>query len=175
MDEIELSIIRTEQDYHYIYQKMMSEDQSLFSIRLVFNTESVFKDWFIDRLNNDFHDFYIIKLDDNPIGFVYDYDFFLKDGHCKIVAYIEKKYQVTGYGCSAVITFIDLLFRLYPLRKIYTTVYDYNIQSLNSNLRAGFVEEGYISQYIFYNRKYFGLHILSMNRDVFYKTIGRLL
>lgn len=36
------------------------------------------------------------------------------------------------------------LFKQYPLRKIYVDIYDYNQESLKSNISAGFEIEGSI-------------------------------
>ena len=175
MEDIRLLSIDLGSDGRQLYRFMISEDQYLFSSNLVFNTENSFLSWLNNRLIGEFHDFYKVCCGDICIGFVYSYDFSLVDGHCKAVAYVDEAYQNTGYGCIAGAMFIKKLFDSYPLRKVYTTVYDYNRQSLDSNLRAGFTEEGCIRGFRYYNGEYCDLHILSVEREAFYQNIGRLI
>ena len=66
------------------------------------------------------------------------------------------------------------LFLRYPLRKLYSTVYEYNSESLQSNLAAGFEVEGMLKDYRYFNGRYYGLYYLSISKDKFEKTIGKL-
>lgn len=67
----------------------------------------------------------------------------------------------------------EFLFNLdfvdYPIRKVYFEIYDYNTQSLSSNLQAGFTEEGCLKEYRYHNGVFHDLHILAMSRQDFYK------
>ena len=164
-------------DLDDVYKMMTGEDQYLFSVRIGVNSEQQFKDWFCERLRCDFHDFYIIA-DENSgqtIGYVHNYDFSLHNGHCKVVVYIKAQYRDSGIGGFAAIRFMDMLLMRYPLRKLYTAVYDYNQCSLTNNIKAGFTQEGSLEQYRYYDGQYHSLHLLSIDRESFYQKFGGVL
>lgn len=174
MESISLIPVELKRDIKSLYRFMCSDDQFLFSTNLRFNTEQTFSEWLQKRLQLDFHDFYMVINNDKVIGFVYNYDFSLIDGHCKLVVYVSNQYRKIGLGGIAAIMFIKRLFSDYPLRKVYSTIYEYNTQSLQSNLKAGFIDEGTINNYRYYDNKFYPIHFLSMSREVFYKTLGKL-
>ncbi|MCM1060669.1 MAG: GNAT family N-acetyltransferase [Eubacterium sp.] len=163
-------------DIPFLYMAMSAEDQYLYSTKLSFSSMQEFEHWLCCRLKNDFHDFLIIKdaFSLKHLGYVHNYDFSLVDGHCKLVVYIIPECRETGIGSMAAITFMDKLFAEYPLRKLYSTIYDYNKESLKSNLAAGFTEEGILRDYRYYDGGYHNIHYLSISRDDFEKMMRRL-
>lgn len=163
-------------DTHFLYEIISSEDQYLYSTKLRFYSEQNFEQWLYQRLNHDFHDFYIIRdtHSSSIFGYVHNYDFSLTDGHCKLVVCIAPKFRATGIGSVAAILFMQQLFDMYPLRKLYSTIYDYNRESLRSNLAAGFTLEGTIQEYRYFNGKFHDMHYLSISREQFKKTLGKL-
>ena len=163
-----------QRDIPYLYKSMTDEEQYLFSVKLSVNSEQEFGDWFTKRLTYDFHDFYMIisEKDGLPIGYAHNYDFSLQNHNCKIVVYITKDYRDTGAGGFGAVQFIRRLFQLYPLKKVYATVYDYNACSLINNQKAGFIEEGVLKKYRYYDGAYHSLHILSIDRQTFSERFG---
>lgn len=176
MEGYALEHINISKDIQFLYKVMAAEDQYLYSTKLRFPSIQNFEQWLSVRLKNEFHDFFIIRESQHmePLGYVHNYDFSLVDGHCKLVVYIIPEYREIGIGGMAAITFMKKLFAMYPLRKLYSTIYDYNRESLNSNLAAGFQEEANILDYRYYDGKYHSIHYLSISRQQFEKTIGRL-
>lgn len=173
--EIELRTIEIKKDILEMYSIMQDSDQYLFSTKLSFNLQEQFEKWFIARLRNEFHDFRVICIDNKAVGFIHNYDFTLQDGHCKLAICINEEWRLTGVGSAAAIMFINELFDRYPLRKIYSTVYDYNLQSLQSNIRAGFVKEGYLEKFRYHNQEWHGMYYLSITREVFREKLGHLI
>lgn len=167
MNNIKLRIVSLKRDTQFLYNSMINSDQYLFSTKILCNTKQRYEEWFIGQLRNHFHDFFIVELNNQQIGYVHNYDFSIKDGRCKIVVFIAAKYRTTGIGGVVAIDFMKYLFDSYPLRKVYLDIYDYNKQSLESNLRAGFKEEGQLKEYRFYNGKLFSVHVLSIDRNSF--------
>ena len=176
MNDFELCSIESKKDIDFLYSIFTGADQFLYSTNLRFNTKQSFEKWIHERIGVDFHDFFLIKdkLKNNLIGYVHDYDFSLIDGHCKLSVYIDEKYRKTGMGGFVTIHFINYLFSRYPLRKVYSTIYDYNSESLNSNFAAGFIEEGIIGDYRYHDGQYYAIHYLSMSREKFDDSIGKL-
>lgn len=103
------------------------------------------------------------------IGFTYSYDFFQYDNHCKMALCLFDKYQNKGYGVIAALKMLDYLFSIYPLNQVFTTVFDYNKNSLNLNMKGGFKEAGVLPNYIFYKGAYHNLHYLYIKRGNFEK------
>lgn len=147
--------------------------QSLISNRVIIKSKEHFRDWLSFQLQNYYHEFKIITYDERKIGFCYSYEYI--DGTIKTVMYINNEYQNTGLGALAEITFIDSLFNLYPIRKIYNHVYSYNKQSLNSHLKAGFETEGKLIKYRYFSGNYHDVYILSITREEFYKRFENML
>lgn len=176
MNSFELCNVESKRDIDFLYSAFTGDDQFLHSTNLHFNTKQTFESWIRERIGRDFHDFYLVKdkVSDNLIGYVHNYDFSLIDGHCKLSVYIDEKYRKTGIGGFVAVNFLNYLFTEYPLRKVYSTVYDYNHESLTSNLAAGFIEEGIIKEYRYHDGKYYSVHCLSMRRDSFNNTIRKL-
>lgn len=176
MKDFELCCLESKRDIDFLYSIFNGNDQYLYSTNLRFNTKQSFENWIRNQVCTDFHDFFLVKdkNKNNLIGYVHNYDFSLIDGHCKLTVYIDEKYRKTGIGGFVTIYFMNYLFLMYPLRKVYSTIYDYNFESLNSNLAAGFVEEGRINNYRYHNGVYYAIHYLSMSRDRFNDTIGKL-
>ena len=149
---------------------MDSSDQMLFNGKLTLNTIPEFDLWLQDRFKRYFHEFYVISdsEDCSMLGYIYSFEYFSSDMHCKLCLVIKKEYRNTGIGAEAAIRFMDELFRNYPLRKIFSTVFDYNKQSLMNNIQAGFKEEGCFKEYRYYDGEFHDMHILSISRDDFY-------
>lgn len=169
MNRPKLDTLNMPDDGLSLYNLMESQDQYLFSTKIHHNTYESFMRWLSVALTSTFHDFFVIRLPGkaSPIGYAYSYDFSLRDGRCQVVVCTDFNYRKTGAGGFAAIDLLAFLFRAYPLRKIYATVYDYNKESLASNLSAGFIEEGLLREYRYYDGRYHSLHYLSIDRATF--------
>lgn len=170
-----LEHINIPNDLGIIYKMMLGEDQYLYSTKLSFSTQREFENWFLERLEHEFHDFYLVKSlkGKDVVGYVHNYDFSLQHQHCKLVVYIVSRYRASGIGGMAACLFIKNLFRDYPLVKVYSTIYDYNKESLSGNFAAGFEEEGVLADYRYYDGQYHSIHYLSMSREKFLSNIGK--
>lgn len=146
-----------------------SKDQSLFHGRIQINSLQEFENWMINNFSHNYHVFYVVCSENAIVGYIYSYQFRAYDGHCKVCAFLNKKYRDVGIGAYVGLKFLNELFLDYPIRKIYIDVYDYNNQSLLSNLQIGFVEEGCLKEYRYNNGQYYDLHILSIAREKFFE------
>lgn len=99
------------------------------------------------------------------IGTVYAYDAHLTDGFLFMTLFLINSHISQGYGAEASLLFIDYLFSYFPLRKIYTEVYDYNERSLHFHRRAGLQEEGCFLQHRFFNGVYADLYRFALYRS----------
>lgn len=153
-----------------------TDQQSLISRQISITSFESFEHRFVEDLKCFYHVFFVVQNEkEENIGFVYSYDYRVTDGHCSIVVYVDKEYQTTGTGIEASMRFMDYLYKVYPINKIYTYIYQYNDQSLLCNRQAGFIEEGCLKSYRYYNGKYWDLHVLSMERKCFYDKYEKYL
>ena len=153
-----------------------SREQSLFHGRMQINSLPEFERWMVANMAQFYHDFYVIfdESSYNIVGYVYSYEYRVYDGHCKVCIVLNKQYRDVGVGAICALRFLNELFTSYPLRKIFIDVYDYNKQSLQSNIDAGFVEEGCLKECRYYNGKYYDTHILGLTRERFYEKYGAI-
>lgn len=178
MGDVNLKRFDARRDLDFIRISMLeSDDRFLFSYSLQINSFQHFEKWFMEQLDGNFHDFFMIYTDNDyePVGYIYSYDFLSADGHCRICVYIDPMYRLTGIAGIATISFLKMLFVEYPLRKVYFTVFDFNKASLESNLHAGFSEEAVLKKFKYYDGEYYDYHILSMERERFFEVFGNLL
>lgn len=166
------------EDLERLYEFMMREEnQILFSHAFHINTLQNFEKWLVTKLSNGFyHDFFMIENENgDTVGFTFSYEFFPHDGHCKFTLCLYEAFRQKGYGAIASVKMMDYLFRKYPLRQIFISVFNYNESSLAANRKAGFEEVAVLPEYRFTNGAYYDLHILTMPRETFYAKARRFL
>jgi RimJ/RimL family protein N-acetyltransferase len=154
-----------------------SNDQMLFHGRIQLNSVPDFEKWFMGNLTHGYHDFYVVEDGETKevMGYIYSYEFRPYDGHCKVCTVLTEKYRAVGVGAVVGLRFLNELFSNYPLRKVYIDVYDYNKQSLQSNIDAGFVEEGLLKNFRYENGEYHDMHVLGLTRERFYEKFKGIL
>lgn len=160
----------------WLYREMMDpSNRYLILPNVHINTEVDFEAWLLSQCRSNYLEFYVVHASDTgkPVGFVYAYDYRPDDGHCRICVHIAHGYRSTGAGALAAAHFIGLLFRSYPLRKVYSAVYGFNTASLQGNMKAGFVEEARLPEYRYYEGKYWDLVLCSMSREAYQGRLAR--
>lgn len=175
MSVIKLRRFNPDTDYGTIYKVYSdyNEQHSLFDI-VSLNSPERFPTIFEKALSHNYKDFFMIEdaKSNSFVGFVISYSYSANDGHVKVMEYIDEHYRQCGYGGIAILTFLDMLFKHYNLRKVYTEVYSFNDASMNSHLAAGFEEEARLKEYRYYNDNYWDFIIYSVTRKRFYDKIG---
>ncbi|MEE8716876.1 MAG: GNAT family protein [Coriobacteriales bacterium] len=164
-------------------------EQALFATRAPICGLQQFDEWVEGRMGCFYHDFRVVEAplpappDDGGArdgarrgefaGFVYSYDYSEGDQRCNVCLYLTRRWRATGAAGRVASTFLDELFAYYPLRKVYLYVYDYNRASLESDLQAGFVEEGLLRGYRYYDGRWWDCHVLAMTREAFRARLAR--
>lgn len=159
-------------DLECLYNYMTEdENQKMFSHSFQVHNLAQFEHWISEKFaKNEYHDFFMIDVGTETIGFTFSYEFFNHDGHCKYTLCLFENWQNKGYGAIAGIQMMDYLFRRYPLKQIIVSVFDYNSNSMSSNLKGGFEEVGVVPEYRFWDGEYHSLHILRITRERFYEV-----
>lgn len=133
--------------------------------------ELEFQDNFISKFRGYYHVFLFInrKQDNEPVGFIYSYNYNSIDGYLSTTLFIDKKCRNKAVGPEAGALFFDYLFKYYPIRKIYSDVFDYNEASKSFLNSSGFVHEGKLAQHRYFDGKYHDLNMFALYRDTYYE------
>ncbi len=138
-------------------------------------TSDQFEKTFKRHIESKYTEFKIISDNEHDfIGFVIAYDYMRNDSHLKVTVYIKPEFQHSTYGFVAVVKFIDFLFNYYNLNKVFTEVYSFNEASVALHTTFGFKQEASLSEYKYYNGKYYDMIIYSIKRENFYERIEKL-
>ncbi|MCM1060666.1 MAG: GNAT family N-acetyltransferase [Eubacterium sp.] len=128
--------------------------------------EEEYRHWLIEQLRGYFHDFYMVEKRENmnvmkAQGFMLTYDYRTYDNHCKIYGYMS-------YGIDSKVLgqFVDILFKEYPLNKVFLETTDVDKKLLNAAFGLGFTQEALLADNRFINGQYHALFVLSLySRD----------
>jgi RimJ/RimL family protein N-acetyltransferase len=88
--------------------------------------------------------------------------------------YTEPSSRKTGAGVEAALLFGDYLFKFFAIRKLYAEVYEFNVDSMDVLLNAGFVQEGMLKEHLWYENRYWNMHQLALYRDDWTKLRDRV-
>ncbi len=100
-----------------------------------------------------------------PIGYVLAHSINPWDGWLAVGMYVEPSRRLTGLGAEAALLGMDFLFRIYPLRKIVTEVYDFAEPIQRMLISMGFEEVGFLPDHFWYEDQSWGLHQMMLTRE----------
>jgi RimJ/RimL family protein N-acetyltransferase len=111
----------------------------------------------------------VVTADDSgrPIGHVVAYQENLRSGHAYVGAAFTPDLVGDGLGAVAVRMFVRYLFQIYPLRKVYLEVPEFNIDLMRSGLGQYLRPEGILQGHDYYAGRYWDRHILAIYPEVF--------
>lgn len=167
-------------DYEQIYQWMNNLDElPLWSGRRKLILYDDFVEHVLQRSRTGF--FMVVREPSGPrpIGFL-EGSLREKDGTADFLAYFASEWRNRVHTSMAIVRFLSHLFESYPIRKIYCQVYAYNEHSRSLIQRIGFEEEGRFKEYVWWQDRYWDLHVLSLRRSVWQEaqrgtgSLGRL-
>lgn len=173
-----ITLIPYEESYFdFIYNCYQNyESRFLFTNDFVIISRNEFWDYIDKKASRDFHDFMIIRNDATnlPIGFIYTYNFDRQNDYIFFSIYLEEKSRNNINVAISGMIFFNYIFKYYPIRKIYCSVFDYNTISKKVLKNAGFQLEGNLKEYRYYNRAYHDMSIYSLFRKNFYNLKEKL-
>lgn len=164
-----VKLVKYEEKYfNYIYNEYQDyNSRYLFTNDLNITSKSKMWEILNKKLINNYHEFMIIvnKQTNLPIGFIYSYDYDVRNNYLYITLFIEKKSRNSIYGVESGMIFLNYLFNKYPIRKVYCTVYKYNKMSFKFLQNAEFEMEGVLKEHRYFDGKYHDMMIFSFNRE----------
>ena len=130
-----------------------------------FKSVQDFEGYLKSKLKFFFHDFYIITTrDGTPVGFAYAFDYRVYDGHCKICVKAMND-QYDKKVSEWIEQFCSILFRSYPLHKLFFSALASEESYIDVYLRAGFTQECELPEYVFYHGRYQDLLVFGKERE----------
>ena len=152
------------------------DERYLWSDARAYVSKEEFAEGFHRKIERDYFNYFIIaSTEGQPLGVIYAYRYHPWDHFLYLTTYVVKEARGTYAAAEGGILMINYLFHYYRLNKIYTLVYDYNKDSLNYQLNAGFSEEGLLKRHRYYAGQFHDAHLLALYPDVFYKRFDGLL
>lgn len=164
-------------DFDFAYKCYQDYDsRPLFTNDFNIISRDEFVDYIDKKANYSFHDFMIIidVLTNLPIGFIYTYNFNRQNDYIFFAIYLEKKSRNNMNVAVTSMIFFNYIFKYYPIRKIYCSLFDYNNISKKVLKTAGFQLEGCLKQYRYFNREYHDMSIYALFRNEFYNLKQKL-
>ena len=108
-----------------------------------------------------------------PIGYAMAHTVNPWDGWAAGGVHIDERYRLRGPGGEAGLLFTDFLFRVYPIRKLMTEIYEFADRVLQMAHAMGFEEVAYIPDHYWYDDRLWGLHQMSLTREAWTRTRER--
>lgn len=99
-----------------------------------------------------------------PQGLVVCYQADLVGGHAYVGAVFSQEARRTGVPATAVVLFIDYLFKIHPVRKLYFEVPGWNMTQIASGIGSYFEEEACLRLHDYYDGKYWNKYLLAVHR-----------
>ncbi len=141
-----------------------------------YNSKHQFAEEIKRNISYVYRELFIVYDEQNEyIGFVIAYDYNANDATVKLVVYIADEFRGTAYAGIVAMRFINLLFKYYSIRKVYSEVYGFNDESIRCHKSLGFEQEGCYKEDHYYDGKYWDTYIFSYKRERFFDKFSRLI
>jgi RimJ/RimL family protein N-acetyltransferase len=116
----------------------------------------------------------IDRLTDGLIGYVQSYNTSVWDRWTYVMAYVIEDYRGKPHFPEAAVLSLDVLFKWFPLEKIYIEMYEFaHWQHILPTL--GFVEEGSTPNHFWFDGRYWGLTKFALYRERWREAKERML
>lgn len=163
---ITLRKLNPNQDCLNLFKFIKKNGADVFPNQVDFINFDEFQRWLTDQMVGFYHDLYIFEESNTAnyvIGFALAYDYRVYDGHCQLCVCVSKEIDSNMLG-----SFIEMLFKEYPLNKVFWKVVATDERILNLACALGFTKEMVLKDYCYKNGKYQDLWVLS-----FYSSVQR--
>ncbi len=156
--------IEPNQDCNQLFELINKQHYmgGLFARQLWIMNAEEYRRWITERLGGYFHDFYVVEERTNMDivniqGFMVSYDYREYDSHCHIYSYM-------CYGKYSVVLgqFVDILFKEYPIKKMFLETAEINDELINAAYDLGFTKEAMLEEYRFINGQNHASLVLSL-------------
>jgi RimJ/RimL family protein N-acetyltransferase len=103
---------------------------------------------------------------DLPIGFCQAYDLNSTEGWVSFLTYVVPEFRRRPHPAEAALILLDILFKYFPIRKVYADVFEYNTDSYDILTSHGmFREEARLPNHIWYEDRFWAVIKLALYRE----------
>jgi RimJ/RimL family protein N-acetyltransferase len=100
-----------------------------------------------------------------PIGYTLGYHLNPWDGWMFVGEFIEKEFRYRGHGGEATLLGLEVAFRHFPVRMVYTEIYEFAAPLFRMATILGFEQVGYQPEHFWHDDRFWGLYRLVLTRD----------
>ncbi|MFC4118922.1 GNAT family N-acetyltransferase [Nonomuraea zeae] len=112
--------------------------------------------------------------DRRPIGLAVAFNAVFEAGHVELGVAVDPGYQKRGGWTAAIgLGLLRHTFLSWPVHKVYGRIPAFNLADLRGLTRLGWVEEGTMRDYCFYDGHYWDEHVLALTREAWEKIDRR--
>lgn len=153
-------------DFPYLYFGLFSTPENLFRSRLHGDTPSL--EEFVHRLGDHAAAQFVFGHMSNvqPFGHAAVYGLNLRDGVCAIEVTTSPEVMQAPESREGISLFLDYVFRMWPVRKIYAHLSDFNLPLVEGFAGDSIFEtEGVLRDHEYYAGQYWDIHVVTVWRD----------
>jgi RimJ/RimL family protein N-acetyltransferase len=101
----------------------------------------------------------------SAIGYAMSYNPEPSSGSLSVGIFIESEYRLKGHGGEAALLCVNAVFRWFPVRRIFTEIYDFADDVMRLAQAMGFEESGYLPDHYWHEDRFWGLHRMMLARE----------
>jgi RimJ/RimL family protein N-acetyltransferase len=105
------------------------------------------------------------KTSGEPIGYTLANPVNPWDGWAVAGVHVEERYRLRGHGGELALLWVDFLFRVFPLKKIITEVYEFAERNIQLAEAMGFEESGFVADHFWWQDRSWGVHQMTLTRE----------
>lgn len=105
------------------------------------------------------------RSDGERLGHVVAFDANERNGFCHIGILLDPEVEGAGWAFEAAALFVEYLFTLWPFRKLYGEVLEFNYAAFESGRDRWFREEGRLRAHEYHDNRYWDLVLVALHRE----------
>lgn len=148
-----------DEDWMYLFERFSMDKNIVLNEPIQFNSLRQFSDFFNDRLNRVYHDFFIVSDDKGKIGYVYSFDYRIYDMNCKLFISVDR------YHTDVLNGVVGKLFDEYPLKKVYCWIRQDDIKMREAAEMIFHEPEAVLREYIFANGQFLNVFVYGISKE----------
>jgi hypothetical protein len=97
-----------------------------------------------------------------------------RNGHCYVSVFIVGRFQRTVYAAESAVLFMAHIMRLFPFRKLYFEIPEFNATQVNHAIQSVGTVEGRLLEYEYCDGRFWDSLIVSVGRSEIETVLGPL-
>jgi RimJ/RimL family protein N-acetyltransferase len=105
--------------------------------------------------------------DNQRVGFVQAFDASERNGYCHFAILLDPGLERSGWGFESMLLFLDYIFTVFPFRKLYAEVPEFNYGQFASGERGVFRVEGQLKDHEWHAGQFWDTYLIALYREDF--------